>query len=547
MAEQRQTPNQRKGASATGQTPGEDPGSGPGEQDSQSKPQSKPQPKRQPKRQSNPRPTAQPKTRSKSAAKSRANTRKGAQTSRRKVAAAKPDAEQVEDVESQFQAWLLASLDPLTKTQPAADSGLGSTPPVPTEHSAPPPEPEPATEIVVAEPEPAAESAVGEPEPAVGSAAPDLEDLAVLDDERDVTAGSAVEEEVESTAASAVQDQPDLENPEAALSPSPIPPDSSQEDGHPVAGDPASDQLDEQRIQKNGFQPQASSPQVPVASWVSETVDTAADRAAPYQPPAWVADVLADTPRQDTRSLRSRDRTDQPPVETTRESRRRRPSVAVVVLFVTAVALTAFIWRIIAIERGSDSSSAREPGSVVIQEPYGEHSTITITKTGQLVGETHLVLDRPIPALTVEVMTPSVGSSLSQFHPIISQLTAFSAGKQIKEVGEPLHSGQQVSIRLRPATRTVDLYYHAAGVMDYSEPSVPGRGTVLVTPMIMRQASDLYVSIDINSPYVSNAGCSYGGETPDTCGEKTPDGLRVKPTFGDGPVSVLAQVTLPTG
>jgi hypothetical protein len=387
---------------------------------------------------------------------------------------------------------------------------------------------------------------VGEPEPAVGSAAPDLEDLAVLDDERDVTAGSAVEEEVESTPASAVQDQPDLENPEAALAPSPIPPGSSQEDGHPVAGDPASDQLDEQRIQKNGFQPQASSPQVPVASWVSETVDTAADRAAPYQPPAWVADVLADTPRQDTRSLRSRDRTDQPPVETTRESRRRRPSVAVVVLLATAVALTAFIWWIIE-ERGPDSPSASEPGSVVIQEPYGEQSTITITNTGQLVGETHLVLDRPIPALTVEVMTPSAGSSLSQFHPIISQLTAFSAGKQIKVVGEPLHSGQQVSIRLRPAARTVDLYYHATGVMYYNEPSVPGRATVLVTPMIMRQASDLYVSIDIKPRFVSNAGCSYGGEQLTACGKKTSTGFRVKPTFGEGPVSVLAQVTLPTG
>jgi hypothetical protein len=257
--------------------------------------------------------------------------------------------------------------------------------------------------------------------------------------------------------------------------------------------------------------------------------------------------VLADSPTKDSLPRGSLRRTAPPPAETKHESRWPVLSVAVVAV-VLLVILTVLVWRIFATGgQERESSPALRAGSGATQASYGQESDVTITGTGALDGVTHLVLEHPIPSLAVTVMTPSPGTSLSVYAPIISDLRVIADGQLIKSVDRALPSGGHVKLPLPPGTRTVDLSYHADGVVHRSEPSVQGRASVLVTPLIVQPTNDLYVSINIHSPYVSNTGCSSAGEAPVGCGTGTSDGWSVTSAPEQGAVDVIAQVTLPTG
>jgi hypothetical protein len=108
-----------------------------------------------------------------------------------------------------------------------------------------------------------------------------------------------------------------------------------------------------------------------------------------------------------------------------------------------------------------------------------------------------------------------------------------------------LQSGDNVRLALPPGTRTADLSYHAVGVMKLNEPSTAGRALVLVTPLIVNPTYDLYGTVSVHSPAVTNVGCSTAGGALTACGTRIPDGWRVTAPPGQGGVNVLAQITLP--
>jgi hypothetical protein len=223
----------------------------------------------------------------------------------------------------------------------------------------------------------------------------------------------------------------------------------------------------------------------------------------------------------------------------------KRLLVGLVVLLATVLALGAIVWKIIGIGQGNSRSSTTDPRSRVTQTHAGLQSNMTVTPEGGLVGVIHLVLDHPIPSLTVKVLTPAANTSLSDFEPIISHLTLAADGQRIMAVGRDLHSGDKVKLPLPAGARSLDLSYHADGVMKRNKPSAPGRASVLLTPMIVAPADNLYGSISVHSSYVTNVGCSIAGAALIACGTATSDGWRVTAPPGQGGVNVLAQVTLP--
>jgi hypothetical protein len=219
--------------------------------------------------------------------------------------------------------------------------------------------------------------------------------------------------------------------------------------------------------------------------------------------------------------------------------------VGLVVLLVTVLALGAIVWKIIGIGHGTGRPSTEEAGSGATQTPLGLRSMMTVTSQGGLVGVMHLLLDHPIPSLTVKVLTPVPGTSTADFHPTISQLTMTVDGQPTQTLGRVLRSGNKVILDLPPGAQTVDLSYQAEGVFALSRHSVEGRGTLLLTPMIVVPANHLYGSISVHSPDVSNLGCSIAGDSPIACGTPTSDGWRVTAPPGQGGVNVIAQFTLP--
>jgi hypothetical protein len=118
-------------------------------------------------------------------------------------------------------------------------------------------------------------------------------------------------------------------------------------------------------------------------------------------------------------------------------------------------------------------------------------------------------------------------------------------GQLTQTLGRVLESGNKVTLDLPPGAHTVDLSYRADGVFALSEPSVEGRGTLLVTPLIVTPTNNLYGLISVHSPYVTNVGCSIAGDSPIACGTPTSDGWRVNAPPGQGGVNVIAQFTLP--
>jgi hypothetical protein len=170
---------------------------------------------------------------------------------------------------------------------------------------------------------------------------------------------------------------------------------------------------------------------------------------------------------------------------------------------------------------------------------------MTITRWGGLVGVIHLVPDHPVSSLTVRVQTPVPGTSTSDFHPTIRQLAMNVNGQPTRTLGRVLQSGNRVTLDLPPGAHTVDLSYRASGVFAISKPSIEGRGTLLVTPLIVAPTNNLYGSISVHSTDVTNLGCSIAGASLIACGTPTSDGWRVTVPPEQGSFNVIAQFTLP--
>ncbi|MEP6528032.1 MAG: hypothetical protein ABJA86_12820 [Nocardioidaceae bacterium] len=399
-----------------------------------------------------------------------------------------PAKREVDRLESEIRSWLLSSLEPVSGAEPDAPSGSSRETPVSTA--------EPTSDR---EPDDAAGTSV-EPAPA------ELEVRQVLDDDT----GDA----------------------------------HQQIEGAPEA-DPAGQQAPvEQRTRANGVRPAAATEASPSRAPVPVRGHGTVIPSAPYQPPAWVAEALVEDAGVEVVGRVLRERSGSPQTDTEREPRRRGLVVGVFVLLVTAVALAAIVWQVIAIGRADDSPST-SAGSGATQTPLGQQSAVMITSRGQLDGVMHLVLQHPASSIRLRVLMPAAGTSTADFDPIVRQLTLTVDGRQIKTVGRDLQSGDKLTLPLPPGTRTADLSYHAVGVMMRNEPSIAGRALVLVTPLIVNPTYDLYGTISVHSPAVTNVGCSVAGGPLTTCGTKIPDGWRVTAPPGQGGVNVLAQITLP--
>jgi hypothetical protein len=398
-----------------------------------------------------------------------------------------PAKREVDRLESEIRSWLLSSLEPVMGAEPDAPSGPGREVPVSTD--------EPTWER---EPDDAAGASV-EPAP------PKLELRPALDEET----GDAHQQ---------IEEAPEAD---AAPQPSPV----------------------EELTRANGVRPTAATEtpsRAPVPVWGHGTVPPS----APYQPPDWVAQALVENAREEVVGQVLREPSASPQIDIEREPRRRGLVVGVVVLLGTAVALAAIVWQIIAIGRGDDTPSTHA-GSGATQTPIGQQSAVMITSRGQLDGVVHLVLQHPATSIRVRVLMPAAGTSTADFDPIVRQLTLTVDGQQIKTVGRDLQSGDNVRLALPPGTRTADLSYHAVGVMKLNEPSAAGRALVLVTPLIVNPTYDLYGTVSVHSPAVTNVGCSIAGGALTACGTRIPDGWRVTAPPGQGGVNVLAQITLP--
>jgi hypothetical protein len=300
----------------------------------------------------------------------------------------------------------------------------------------------------------------------------------------------------------------------------------------------------EQPTQANGVRPTAATEASPSSAPVPLWGDGAVHPSAPYQPPAWVAEALVENAEETVVRPVPRERSGSTQTDTKREPRRRGLVVGVIVLLATALALAAIVWQIIAIGRGDDTPSTA-PGTGVTQTALSQQSSVMITAGGQLDGVMHLVLQRPAASIQVRVLVPAAGTTTADFDPIVRHLTLIVDGRQVKAVGRELQSGDNVRLALPPGTRTADLSYHAVGVLKRNEPSIEGRALVLVTPLIVTQTHDLYGTISIHSPAVSNVGCLVGADQMTNCGTKIPDGWQVDAPPGQGGVNVVAQITLP--
>jgi hypothetical protein len=204
--------------------------------------------------------------------------------------------------------------------------------------------------------------------------------------------------------------------------------------------------------------------------------------------------------------------------------------------------LVAFIagWRL----AQAPSSGAPEETS----PPSGSSVTSSRVDIGD-AGEVHVVMDLHFAAAVYQLImyVPTDAGAGGAFQPAVALLGLDVDGSRV-ELEETLGAGESVYVPLASAADQIRLEYDATGTFVASTPSKPGRGLVLLTPLIVVELTPLTVvkgdtlaMLEVVDARVLNLGCASAEELT-ACGSRSGSRWIASPTAEAA--QVIAQIDL---
>jgi hypothetical protein len=184
-------------------------------------------------------------------------------------------------------------------------------------------------------------------------------------------------------------------------------------------------------------------------------------------------------------------------------------SVAVLLALIALVAG----WRLVEMPSNTDPE-----GQGALTGSPSSRTTVSIGDEGEVHVVMNLVFEAPRREVTLRV-SQRAGASF-EFHPSVEVLRLDADGRP-QMLDETLDVRETVSVPLDPAVDTVRLEYAATGTYLASEPSTPGRGLVLLTPLTVL-ASDIPSLLVVTDERVLNLGCADSAQMR-ACGSRSGD------------------------
>lgn len=146
------------------------------------------------------------------------------------------------------------------------------------------------------------------------------------------------------------------------------------------------------------------------------------------------------------------------------------------------------------------------------------------------------------PSLTVSI--PTRAAPAGQFDPRIDDLRLRAGGGAVPGLTKPLAKGETHTFTFSEPATSVVLRYSVRGAIAKTQPSVPGRALVLLTPLTIDGQKGLASRVEIQREGVLNLGCLAAGAALTACGSETRQHWVVERIADDPVVDVVAQVDL---